>query len=139
MKTGSDTDWNGTTGIKPYKFMDDMTFAGVPIFVAGIIAKSEKASFRQNYDSKSSRARLVTNFHNEIDNYTQYVPFALAAGLNFAGVEAVVTIGVSSPAVPCRMPSWPPSSTPSSIRPRRCAPTGVRAIHGHRDILPQPL
>ncbi len=87
VKAGNDTDWNGTTGIKPYKFMDDMTFAGVPIFVAGIIAKSEKASFRQNYDSKSSRARLVTNFHNEIDNYTQYVPFALAAGLNFAGVE----------------------------------------------------
>ena len=73
--------------IKPYKFMDDMTFVGVPLFVAGIIAKSEKASFRQNYNSSKSNTRLITNFHNEIDNYTQYVPLALAAGLNFAGVE----------------------------------------------------
>ncbi len=32
--------------VKPYKFMDDLTFAGVPLFVAGIIAKSEKKSFR---------------------------------------------------------------------------------------------
>ncbi len=74
-------------GIRPYKFMDDMTFAGVPIFVAGIIAKSEKASFRQNYASEHARARLVTNFHNELDNYTQFVPAVLAAGLNFAGVK----------------------------------------------------
>ncbi len=84
---GTIDDWDATDGIKPYKFMDDMTFVGVPIFVAGIIAKSEKASFRQNYDNTHSRTRLLTNFHNEIDNYTQYVPFALAAGLNFAGVE----------------------------------------------------
>ena len=73
--------------IKPYTFKEDMTYAGIPLFVAGIIAKSEKASFRQNYDNAHSRTRLITNFHNEIDNYTQYVPFALAAGLNFAGVE----------------------------------------------------
>lgn len=73
--------------IKPYKFMDDMTFSGVPLFVAGIIAKSEKASFRQDYNNQNARTRLITNFHNEIDNYTQYVPFALAAGLNFSGVK----------------------------------------------------
>lgn len=73
--------------IKPYKFKDDMTYAGVPLFIAGIIAKSEKASFRQDYNNANSRTRLVTNFHNEIDNYTQYVPMALAAGLNFAGVD----------------------------------------------------
>jgi len=29
-------------GVKPYKFMDDLSFAGVPLFVAGIIAKSEE-------------------------------------------------------------------------------------------------
>ncbi len=73
--------------IKPYKFMDDMTFAGVPIFVAGIIAKGEKASFRQNYASEHARARLITNFHNETDNYIQFAPAVIAAGLNFAGVE----------------------------------------------------
>lgn len=73
--------------IKPYRFKDDMTYVGLPIFAAGIIAKSEKASFRQDYNNTHARGRLLTNFHNEIDNYTQYVPFALAAGLNFAGVE----------------------------------------------------
>ncbi len=77
-------DWSK---IKPYKFMDDMTFAGVPIFVAGIIAKGEKASFRQNYASEHARARLITNFHNETDNYIQFAPAVIAAGLNFAGVE----------------------------------------------------
>ncbi len=73
--------------LKPYRFLDDMTFAGVPIFVAGIIAKSEKASFRQDYANEHSRTRLITNFHNEIDNYTQFAPALLAAGLNFIGVE----------------------------------------------------
>lgn len=73
--------------IKPIKFKDDMTYAGIPLFVAGIIAKSEKASFRQDYNNQNSRTRLLTNFHSEIDNYTQYVPALLAAGLNFAGVE----------------------------------------------------
>ena len=78
---------NDKSKIKPYKFMDDMTFAGVPIFVAGIIAKGEKASFRQNYASEHARARLITHFHNEVDNYTQFAPALVAAGLNFAGVE----------------------------------------------------
>ncbi len=77
-----------TTTVKPYKVMDDLTFVGVPIFVAGIIAKSEKASFRQNTDDKLHKnTRLLTNFHTEIDNYTQFAPAVLAAGLNFAGVE----------------------------------------------------
>ena len=76
-----------TQNLKPYTFLQDQTFVGIPIFVAGIIAKKEKASFRQNYDSKVVRTRLVRNFHNEIDNYTQYVPMALAAGLNFAGYQ----------------------------------------------------
>lgn len=83
------SEWATKSGntIKPYKFKDDMTYVGVPLFVAGIIAKSEKASFRQDYNNQIARTRLITNFHNEIDNYTQYVPFALAAGLNFSGVE----------------------------------------------------
>lgn len=79
--------------IKPYKFMDDMTFVGVPIFVAGIIAKGEKRSFRQDYNSRASRARLVTNFHNEIDNYTQFAPMVLSTGLKLAGVEGRSSFG----------------------------------------------
>ena len=35
-------------GLKPYKFMDDMTFVGVPLFVAGWAIKSDKAMFRVN-------------------------------------------------------------------------------------------
>lgn len=83
------SEWATKSGstIKPYKFKDDMTYVGVPLFVAGIIAKSEKTSFRQDYNNQIARTRLITDFHNEIDNYTQYVPFALAAGLNFSGVE----------------------------------------------------
>lgn len=73
--------------VKPYRFKDDMTYVGVPLFVAGIIAKGEKASFRQDYNNNHSRARLLTNFHSEIDNYTQFVPAVLALGLNFSGVE----------------------------------------------------
>ncbi len=74
--------------VKPYTFREDMTYAGVPLFLAGIIAKSEKASFRQNTeDKKHANTRLLTNFHSEIDNYTQYAPFALSTVLNFAGVE----------------------------------------------------
>jgi len=74
--------------VKPYKFMDDISFSGVPLVLAGIIAKSEKKSFRQNYDqTSSSKTRLMTNFHSEIDNYTQFVPFALSTVLNVAGYE----------------------------------------------------
>ncbi len=74
--------------VKPYTFREDMTYAGVPLFIAGIIAKGEKASFRQNTaDKEHSNTRLLTNFHSEIDNYTQYAPFALSTVLNFAGVE----------------------------------------------------
>lgn len=74
--------------VRPYRFKDDMTYVGVPLFVAGIIAKSEKASFRQNtQDQLHTRTRLLTNFHSEIDNYTQFAPAVLAAGLNFSGVE----------------------------------------------------
>ncbi len=90
LATTTTTDYSNSidvTGVKPYKFMDDMTFVGIPIFVAGIIAKSEKKSFRQDYNNKNNRTRLITNFHNEIDNYTQYAPFALSTVLNFAGVE----------------------------------------------------
>ncbi len=82
--------WTGnlTKEVKPYKFMDDLTFIGVPIFAAGIIAKSEKRSFRQNTaDKEHSNTRLLTNFHSTVDNYTQFGPLVLAAGLNFAGVE----------------------------------------------------
>ena len=59
-------------GVKPYKFMDDLTFVGVPLFVAGIIAKSEKKSFR---------------FKTGIDDYSQFFGPVVTTGLKIAGVE----------------------------------------------------
>jgi hypothetical protein len=73
-------------GVKPYKVMDDLTFAGIPLFVAGIIAKGEKKSFRQN--TSENKHTLVTDFKTEIDNYTQFFGPVMATGLKIAGVEA---------------------------------------------------
>ena len=72
-------------GVKPYKVMDDLTFAGIPLFVAGIIAKGEKKSFRQN--TGDNRHTLVTDFKTEIDNYTQFFGPVMATGLKIAGIE----------------------------------------------------
>lgn len=74
--------------VKPYKFLDDQTWGGIPLFVAGIIAKQEKKAFRQNYNNTNTNIRLVKyDFHNEIDNYTQFSGIALTTGLKMAGVE----------------------------------------------------
>ncbi|MBR5672873.1 MAG: phosphatase PAP2 family protein [Muribaculaceae bacterium] len=74
--------------IKPYKFMDDQTFVGIPVFLAGLLAKREKAAFRQDYNNENTKIRLIKyNFHTEIDNYTQFSGIALTAGLKMAGVE----------------------------------------------------
>ena len=83
-----------TKDIKPYTFWDDQTYVGIPLFIAGIIAKSEKESFRQDYTNKKSANRLIKyNFHSEIDNYTQFVPMFLSTGLNLAGVEGRSNFG----------------------------------------------
>ena len=74
-------------GVKPYKVMDDLSFVGVPIFLAGIIDKSEKKAFRQDYKNTHANTRLVTHFKTEIDNYTQYFGPAMVFGLKLAGVE----------------------------------------------------
>ena len=71
--------------VKPYKFMDDLTFAGIPVFVAGIIAKGEKKSFRQN--TKDNKHTLLTDFKTGIDDYTQFFGPVTTTGLKLAGVE----------------------------------------------------
>ena len=67
---------------KAYKFMDDMTFAGVPLFIAGIIAKSEKNAFKQQ-----TKHSLVTKFKTGIDDYTQFFGPAAVVGLKLGGYE----------------------------------------------------
>ena len=75
--------------VKPYKFLDDQTWVGVPLFFAGLLAKSEKTAFRQDYNNPNTKIRLIKyNFHSEIDNYTQYLPLALSIGLKIGGVES---------------------------------------------------
>ena len=73
---------------KPYTFMQDQTWVGIPVFLAGLIAKSEKYGFQQDYNKQNEKIRLIKyNFHSEVDNYTQFTGIALTAGLKMAGVE----------------------------------------------------
>ena len=74
-------------GVKPYKVMDDLTFVGVPVFVAGIIAKSEKKYFAQQYQNSHANTRLLTSFKTGIDDYSQYFGPAMTLGLKIGGVE----------------------------------------------------
>ena len=71
--------------VKPYKVMDDLTFVGVPVFLAGIIAKSEKSAFRQN--TKDNKHTLLTDFKTGIDDYSQFFGPVMTTGLKIAGVE----------------------------------------------------
>lgn len=81
-------------GIKPYTFFQDQTFVGIPLFIAGVIAKTEKRSFRQNTaDLRNSRTRLLTSFDCHIDDYSQLAPLVLTTGLNLAGVEGRSSFG----------------------------------------------
>jgi hypothetical protein len=73
-------------GVKPYKVMDDLTFVGVPVFLAGIIAKSEKAAFRQN--TGDNKHVLLTDFKTGIDDYSQFFGPVMTTGLKIAGVES---------------------------------------------------
>ncbi len=72
-------------GVPPYKVMDDLTFVGVPLFLAGWIAKSEKKAFRQNM--KDNKHTLLTDFKTGIDDYTQFFGPVVTTGLKIAGVE----------------------------------------------------
>ena len=74
-------------GVEPYKVLDDLTFVGIPVFAAGWIIKSEKNSFRQDYNNKHANTRLLTNFKTGIDDYTQYFGPALTVGLKLGGYE----------------------------------------------------
>ena len=69
-------------GVKPYKFMDDMTFVGIPLFVAGWIVKSEKNGFKQQ-----TKHSLVTNFKSGVDDYLQFLGPVPTVGLKLSGYE----------------------------------------------------
>ena len=73
--------------VKEYKFMDDMTFVGVPLFVAGWAIKSDKAMFRVNNKQGKKNTQLLTDFKTSIDDYTQFFGPAMVVGLKVGGVE----------------------------------------------------
>ena len=74
-------------GVKPYKFMDDMTFVGVPLFLAGWAIKGDKAMFRVNNKNSNKNTQLLTDFKTGIDDYTQFFGPAMTAGLKLGGYE----------------------------------------------------
>jgi membrane-associated phospholipid phosphatase len=77
-------------GVKPYKFMDDMTFVGVPLFVAGLAIKGDKAMFRVNAKAEQGgkkNTQLLTDFKTGIDDYTQFFGPAMVVGLKLGGYE----------------------------------------------------
>ena len=76
--------WKNRTNpeVKRYRFWDDMNFAGLPLFVAGLAIKGEKDAYRQNYeDPLHTNTRLVPHFETSIDNYLQYFGPALTVAL----------------------------------------------------------
>ncbi len=74
-------------GTKPYKFMDELTFVGVPLFVAGIAIKGDKAMFAQNNKDGKKNTQLLTDFKTSIDDYTQYFGPVMTVGLKLGGYE----------------------------------------------------
>ncbi len=74
-------------GTKPYKFMDDMTFVGIPLFAAGWALKSDKAMFRVNNKEGKKNTQLLTDFKTGIDDYTQFFGPAMVVGLKLGGLE----------------------------------------------------
>lgn len=71
--------------VQPYKFLDDLTFVGIPVFAAGALAKGEKRAFRVNQPGNNHT--LLTSFKTRIDDYSQFFGPAMATGLKVAGVE----------------------------------------------------
>jgi membrane-associated phospholipid phosphatase len=77
-------------GVKPYKFMDDLSFVGIPLFVAGWAVKGDKAMFRVNQKAESGgkkNTQLLTDFKTGIDDYTQFFGPAMVVGLKLGGYE----------------------------------------------------
>ena len=74
-------------GVKPFKVMDDLTFVGIPVFVAGWAIKGDKAMFRVNNKEGKKNTQLLTDFKTGIDDYSQYFGPAMTLGLKIGGVE----------------------------------------------------
>ena len=74
-------------GVKPYKVMDDLTFVGVPLFIAGWAVKGDKGMFRVNNKNGKKNTQLLTDFKTGIDDYTQFFGPVMTVGLKLGGYE----------------------------------------------------
>ena len=76
--------------VKAYKFMDDMTFVGIPLFIAGWALKGDKAMFRVNAKADQGgkkNTQLLSDFKTGIDDYLQFFGPAMTVGLKLGGYE----------------------------------------------------
>lgn len=64
-----------------YNYKRDLTYAGVPLFLSSFIIKDHKTGFR------SARFSFQNKFKSEVDNYTQFSPYAVLVGCKLAGYE----------------------------------------------------
>lgn len=71
----------GNTPKVYYNWKRDVTYAGVPLFLASFIIKDKKRTFR------SARFAMNENWKTEIDNYTQLFPYIPVVGLKALGYD----------------------------------------------------
>ena len=101
-------------GVKPYKFMDDMTFVGVPLFIAGWALKGDKGMFRVNAKADQGgkkNTQLLTDFKTRFDDYLQFFGPAMTVGLKLGGYEGrsdwprlLASAGIPTVLLPTRGP-----------------------------------
>ncbi len=66
----------------PYSRLIECTHIGVPLIVGGIIEMEHNKKFRELRNS------FIPKFHNEIDNFTQYLPAGVMFGMKAFGVPS---------------------------------------------------
>lgn len=64
-----------------YNWKRDVTYVGAPIFLSSFIIKDKKRAFR------SARFSMNEKWKTEIDNYTQFSPYAVAVALKALGYD----------------------------------------------------
>jgi len=64
-----------------HSFKTDVTMAGIPWIAAGVALRNERENFR------NVRNKFMIYFHNEADNYSQYLPLVTATALKACGYE----------------------------------------------------
>lgn len=64
-----------------YNWKRDVSYAGVPLFLASFIIKSQKKAFR------SARFAMDENWKSKIDDYSQLSPYVVIAGMKALGYQ----------------------------------------------------